>query len=74
MRVKTKKIGDVRALVYIYDTSQDCGFAFHTLAEVGEPWQAEAKAEARRTADFWGMRIKHGVEIDQAPWFVDILV
>lgn len=74
MRVKTKQIGKVLALVYIYDISPDIGFSVHTLAEVGEPWQAEAKAEAQRTADFWGKRIKYGADIEQAPWIVDALV
>lgn len=74
MRVKTEQIGKVLALKYIYDVSDDMGFEFFTLAEVGEPWQEEAKEEATRTAVFWGLNIVHGVEIDQAPWIVDILV
>jgi hypothetical protein len=30
---------------YTYDVNQDCGFTFNTLAEVGEPYQAEAKRQ-----------------------------
>ena len=74
MRVKTTEFGPVRALVYRYSAGPDIDFEFYTLAEVGEPWQAEAKAEAQRTAAFWGKTIRYGMEIEHAPWIVDALV
>ena len=74
MRVKTRKFGKTLALVYTYDIGPDMGFEFYTLAEVGEPWQDEARAERQRTANLWGKTVVEGVEIDRAPWVVDALV
>jgi hypothetical protein len=54
-------------LVYSYNVSPDCGFRFHTLAEVGEPYQAEFREMIEKR----GLDIEYGADLDHSPWVVD---
>ena len=73
MKVNALCFGEVTALRYEYDISDDGGFSLYLLCEVGEPWQAEAKAMAEALATERGCTIQQ-VELDYAPWYVDALV
>lgn len=59
-------------LTYRYRASADMSFAFHMLCEVGEPWQADAKAELDKLRER-GYRIETR-DIDEAPWIADFAV
>lgn len=57
-------------LVYRYQTCAEIGFVFHTLAEVGAPYQPWFRDEIARR----GWYVVHGVELERAPWVADVLV
>lgn len=73
MNVSVEQFGDVRALRYEYDCCEDASFSFNLLCEVGEPWQAEAKAQAKALAIEMGCAIGEA-RFDHDPWVVDALV
>lgn len=73
MRVAVEKFGDVRALRYSYKANEHMSFCLYLLCEVGEPWQATAKAQAEGLAAKSRCRIEQ-VELDAHPWYVDALV
>lgn len=54
-------------LTYRYKVSRDMSFEFHTLAEVGAPYQQEARDIIR--ANRW--RVQYGADLPCAPWVVD---
>lgn len=73
MKVHTQLIEGHSALVYTYDIGDDGECMFHLLCEVGQPWQAEARALAEELAEERGCTIQQ-VELDARPWYVDALV
>jgi hypothetical protein len=58
------------SLRYRYKIDGGCQCEFATLAEVGEPWVPGF----RKLISLHGLRVRPGVEIDDYPWVVDMLV
>jgi hypothetical protein len=59
-------------LTYEYSLGEGVVMEFHTLAEVGEPWRANARAAADELAATEG-KVVATINIDYAPWVVDAL-
>lgn len=57
-------------LTYRYAPSRDLGFEFHTLAEVGEPYQQWFRDEIALR----GYVVDYGVDLPTAPWVADLVV
>lgn len=72
MRVYTTPIQGFSVLCYRYRLSEGGYCKFHLLAEVGEPWQREAKALAQALADKHASKIVTK-ELDAYPWYVEVL-
>ena len=72
---QVKAYESVRVLHYTYSVGGPLvGMCFHLLAEVGEPWQAAAKAKLAgllRANPTYELRT---VELSAAPWYVEALV
>ena len=60
-------------LTYRYRAGGCVDMAFHTLAEVGEPYQAAARA-ALAHRQFRGYTIEYGRELDAKSWVADFAV
>lgn len=65
----------VRVLHYSYSVPGPLiGFRFHLLCEVGEPWQAAAKAKLAALLQANPAYELQTVELGAAPWYVEALV
>jgi len=71
VKVTTKRMEGHRVLSYQYDVNRDIGFSFHLLSEVGEPWQAEAKAKQQALLKPGECVVQ--VELSAKPWYVDAI-
>lgn len=68
MKVSLKKIDEENTSVYyVYDATEEVRFNFHTLTEVGAPFQPEARAILKER----GWEVIHGHFIDKKPWVID---
>ncbi len=56
-------------LTYEYMCSVDCGFCFHTLAEVGAPYQQWFRDEIK----LLGWTVEFGCDIDVSPYVADFV-
>lgn len=63
-----------RILNYVYNATPEIGFHFHLLSEVGEPWQAQAKAKLAGLVRANPNYELKTIELDYKPWYVDALV
>jgi hypothetical protein len=61
-------VGAGGILNYRYNATKEVGFHFHTLAEVGAPFQPWFRKEILRR----GLTVAYGQDLDHAPWVVDI--
>lgn len=73
MKVYTRVIEGHSALVYTYIAGGCCAFKFHTLAEVGAPYQGKAKTLRDRLAAACGCKVVT-VELESPPYIVEALV
>lgn len=65
----------VRVLHYAYSVgAPGDGACFHLLCEVGEPWQATAKAKLAALLRANPAYELQTVELGAAPWYVEALV
>lgn len=65
----------LKVLHYSYSVNGPLiGFRFHLLCEVGEPWQARAKAGQALLLRANPSCEVRGVELDAPPWYVEALV
>lgn len=56
-------------ITYRYTIGNDCMMKFHTLAEVGQPYQCQARRIIRR----YGWRVQFGADLNCAPWVADVV-
>jgi hypothetical protein len=54
-------------LAYVYEIGDDIRFRFHTLAEVGEPYQPVFRDMIKEK----GWVVDYGVDLDYYPWMAD---
>lgn len=73
MKVSTTKIEGHTAVTYRYDAGAYLKLKFHLLSEVGEPWQAAAKAQVAALCAERKCKVVQ-VELQAKPWYVDALV
>lgn len=73
LKVYTTLIEGHSVLNYVYWCSPDMGFKFHLLAEVGQPWFAEARDKADALAKKRGCVIRR-VGLNSDPWYVEALI
>lgn len=65
----------LKVLHYSYSVNGPLiGFRFHLLCEVGEPWQAAAKAKLAALLQANPAYELQTVELGAAPWYVEALV
>lgn len=57
-------------LRYRYDVNRDIGFDFHTLAEVGAPFQSWFRNEIARR----GLKVQFGRFIEEKPYVADFVI
>lgn len=69
----TTKIEGHTVVVYRYTAGAYLDLKFHLLCEVGEPWQAAAKAQLDELCAERKCKVVQ-VELQARPWYVDALV
>lgn len=60
-------------LRYFYNASPDISCEFSLLSEVGQGWQADARASLARL-ETKGYTIRYGVELAAKPWVSDFAI